>query len=126
MNIDKVLAILTVALTPAAAAAVVVTSPNGLIEMRLEPNLHYTISFRGHLAIEDSPLGITVDGVNLAEGAEIGKVESYRVEARYPWYGVHSTAVDNCRGVRIAVKHAASGTAYTLEIRAYDDGIAFR
>src|SRR5207302_7518277 len=75
---------------------------------------------------EDSPIGITVDGVNLAEGAQAAKVETYRTEEKYPWYGVHSTAVDNCRGARVAMSHRPSGTAYTLEIRAYDDGIAFR
>jgi alpha-glucosidase len=130
MNIDKVLLIFTLAAARGAAAPVVVASPNQQVEFRLSSDradgLRYTVLFQGRPAIEDSPIGITVDGVNLADGAQVGKVEPYQVNEKYPWYGVHVTAVDNCRGVRIAMTHRPSGTAYTLEIRAYDDGIAFR
>src|SRR5690242_4706231 len=112
MNIDKVLAILTVAVAHAAETTVTVASPNRQVEFRLSSNaagqLRYTVMFRGRAAIEDSPIGITVDGVNLGGGAQIGKAETYRVEEKYPWYGVHSTAVDNCRGARIAMTHRAS------------------
>jgi alpha-glucosidase len=48
------------------------------------------------------------------------------VNEKYPWYGVHSTAVDHSNGVKIAVTHRSSRTAYTVEVRAYNDGIAFR
>jgi alpha-glucosidase len=130
MNIDKVLAIFALAAMRAANAQVTVASPNQQVEFRListaAGGLRYTVNFKGRTVIEDSPAGITVDGVNLAAGAETGKVEPYQVDEKYPWYGVHSTAVDHCRGVRIAMKHRASGSAYTLEIRAYDDGVAFR
>jgi len=39
---------------------------------------------------------------------------------------VHSTAVDHSNGVKIGVTHRRSRTAYTIEVRAYNDGIAFR
>jgi alpha-glucosidase len=88
--------------------------------------LEYSVTFREKPVIETSPLGITVDKVNLAEGAQLGKVDRYQVKESYPWHGAHSTATDYCQGARIAVTHAASRTAYTLEVRAYNDGIAFR
>lgn len=136
MNIDKVWGIAASAilsLGPVAHAAdgpIVLASPNKQVEFRLASaeagHLRYSVSFRGRPVIEDSPLGITLDGVNLADSAQAGKLDPYRVQEKYPWYGVHSTAVDDCRGLRIAMTHRQSGTAYTLEIRAYDDGIAFR
>jgi alpha-glucosidase len=130
MNIDKVLAIFSLGILPLRAAdtPLVISSPNQLVEFRLTSGarLSYTVRFQGRTVIEDSPIGITVDGVNLSDGAQAGKMETYRVEENYPWYGVHSTAVDDCRGVRIAMKHKQSGTDYTLEIRAYNDGVAFR
>ena len=64
--------------------------------------------------------------MNLAQGVDLGKVEPYKVDETYPWNGVHSMAVDKCNGAKIAVTHRQSRTAYTLEVRAYNDGIAFR
>jgi alpha-glucosidase len=105
-------------------------SPNGLVEFHLterEANsLSYEVRFRGKPVIEPSALGIVVDGVNLGFGVEVGGTERYQVDETYPWYGVHSTAINKCNGVRIAVTHRESGTAYTLDVRAYDSGIAFR
>ncbi len=84
------------------------------------------VIFRDKTVIASSPLGITVDQVNLGAGVEIGKAETYQVNETYPWYGPHSTAVNRANGVRVALTHKPSRTAYTLEIRAYDDGVAFR
>ena len=39
---------------------------------------------------------------------------------------MHSTAVDRSNGAKFQVKHAKTGTAYTIDVRAYNDGIAFR
>jgi alpha-glucosidase len=106
-----------------------VASPDGRVQFQLSPGaklLEYTVTFGGKPVIEASAIGITVDGVNLAEGADIGKADPYKVNETYPWYGNHSTAVDNCNGVRITMSHRQSRTAYTLEVRAYNDGIAFR
>ncbi len=108
---------------------VTVASPDGRVQFQLSPGakvLEYTVTLGGKPVIEASAIGITVGGVNLAEGADIGKADAYKVNETYPWYGNHSTAVDNCNGVRIAMSHRQSRTAYTLEVRAYNDGIAFR
>src|SRR5262249_32880422 len=59
-------------------------------------------------------------------GAELGGVETYRLDERYPTFGVHSTAVNRCNGARVAVRHPKSRVAYTIEARAYNDGVAFR
>ncbi len=57
---------------------------------------------------------------------EIGRAETYEVNETYPWYGGHSTAVDRCNGAKITINRGTAGAAYTLETRAYNDGIAFR
>ena len=113
-----------------AAGDVNVASPDGQVQFHLAQDsngaLEYSVTFRQKMVIEPSPLGITVDQVNLGAGAAIGKAESYQVNETYPWYGAHSTAVNRANGVRVAITHTPSRTAYTLEIRAYDDGVAFR
>lgn len=124
------LAVFCLSVPALAADEVTVASPDGRVQFRLslggKARLEYSVTFRGRPVIEASAVGITVDRVNLAEGVELGKLDRYQVNESYPWYGVHSTAVDHCNGVKIAVTHGASRTAYTLEIRAYNDGIAFR
>src|SRR5207249_1409338 len=78
--------------------------------------------------VETSPLIMTIDGVEITAGARAraGTVEEYRVDETYPTRGVHAKAVNRCNGVRIALEHAPSTTPYILEVRAYDDGVAFR
>jgi alpha-glucosidase len=113
-----------------AADEVTVASPDGRVQFRLSAdakgNLEYTVTLAQKPVIELSAIGIVVDKANLAEGVEFGKTEPYKVNQTYPWNGAHSTAVDNCNGVKVALTHRQSRTAYTLEIRAYNDGIAFR
>ena len=67
-----------------------------------------------------------VDGVELCRDSTITKIERYRVFEKYPARGVHSTASDNCNGAKISLRHTASKTDYVLDVRAYNDGIAFR
>jgi alpha-glucosidase len=130
LKLLKLLALVLLSAIAAAAADVTVASPDGRVRFVLssgaQGHLEYTVSFNSKNIVDTSPLGIVVDGVDLAGGAQIGKADTYSVKETYPWYGPHSTAVDNCNGVKVAVTHPKTGTAYTLEIRAYDNGIAFR
>ena len=112
------------------ADAVSVNSPDGHVQFRLvlekQGSLAYALTLRGKTAIETSPLGIVVDGVNLGQGAQVGKTDRYKVNETYAWHGVHSTVAVRANGVRIVVTRERSGAQYTLEARAYNDGIAFR
>jgi alpha-glucosidase len=114
----------------AAEEPFVLASPDGAVRFRLsldgDARLQYAVTFSNRPVIATSPIGTTVDGVNLANGVDLGKTDPYKVNETYPWNGVHSTAVDSCNGARIAITHRPSHTAYTLDIRAYNDGIAFR
>jgi hypothetical protein len=47
-------------------------------------------------------------------------------DERYPTRGVHSVAINQGNGARAQVKNGKSGAGYTVEARAFDDGVAFR
>jgi alpha-glucosidase len=107
-----------------------VASPDGKVRfdilLREQSRLSYRVTFRGGVVIEDSPLGIVVDGVDLCRGVEAGKVERYRLNERYDWRGVHSEAINRCNGAKLSLKHTESGAGFTLDVRAFNDGVAFR
>jgi alpha-glucosidase len=107
----------------------VVVSPGSKVRMDVRAAngmLTYEVSAGGVPVIESSRAGIIVDGTDLGAGAALGAIETYRVNDRYPWRGVHGVAVDRANGARITVLHRASGLRYGLDVRAYDDGAAFR
>jgi alpha-glucosidase len=106
-----------------------VASPNGNVRLVLEPNaerLTYTVKIGDTTVVESSVLRIVVDGYDLPSGVVLGNVETYDIDEKYPWHGAHSTAVNKCRGARIALSHDLSMTEYTLEVRAFNDGVAYR
>lgn len=112
-----------------AAAPTTVLSPDQAIRFALqvqEDRLKYDVTFGNKPVIETSPLSIFVDGVDLAEGVDAGALKRYELKETYPWRGVHSKATNHCNGVTIPLKHRRDGTSYTLEVRAFNDGIAFR
>ena len=123
------LSLLLLSTLPALAADILtLASPGGRVAFKLvtleDGRLGYAATLGGKAVIEPSALGIVVDGVNLCQGATAGKPARYQVKQSYAWHGVHATATDRANGVKIPLKHAQ--TAFTLEARAYDDGIAFR
>jgi alpha-glucosidase len=67
-----------------------------------------------------------VDDVDLTENVEVVGTNTYRLKETYPWRGVHSQATNNCCGITISLRHVISNTNYSLEIRVFDDGVAFR
>ena len=123
--------ILIAGLRTAKAAGEVITfkSPNGQVQFILfaaGPQLRYRVTRANQIVIDLSSLGILVDGVDLCRDRTITNIERYRVFEKYPARGVHSTATDNCNGAKISMRHNASKTDYVLDVRAYNDGIAFR
>ena len=97
----------------AATAKVRLLSPNHRIEFLLGESpagLTYSVSMSGKPVIENSAIGITVDGADLAQGVWIGKPQKYKVNETFPWNGVHSTAINRCNGLRIPLMQVASHT----------------
>lgn len=105
------------------------SSPDGRVEAVIssEPgSLGYRITHAGAGVIERSTLGISVDGKNLASGIAIAPPVKNSIEESYPWRGGKSRALNRCNGFEIPVMHQPSGTAWTLEVRVFDDGVAYR
>lgn len=93
-----------------------------------EARLAWRVSLRGQPVIETSPLVMLVDGVDRDRGVRLGAIERYQVNDTYPWNGVHSPAVDRAAGARVTVMRAdgAGTAAHTLDVRVFDNGVAFR
>jgi alpha-glucosidase len=107
-----------------------VTSPDGNVQFRLvtrsESRVGYQVLFKHKLVIETSALGITIDGTELGRGVTIGKAEPHQLNEKYPWLGVHALAINHCNGAKIALRHTQSDLTYAVEVRAFNDGVAFR
>jgi alpha-glucosidase len=116
--------------SPAAAARrVTVISPNRQIEFQLlndQSSLQYRIKLRQDPVVETSRMGMKIDEVDLSRNAEIGRIESYRIKESYASRGVHFEAIDHCNGAKVFLRHPASNTNYSFEVRAFNDGVAFR
>jgi alpha-glucosidase len=111
------------------AEAVAVLSPNEQVRFELKAEgggLAFSLAREGRLVIESSPVRISVDGVELCDGVEIGSAEEYEIDEEYPWRGVHSVARNQCRGSKARLKHTASGTTFVIDVRVFDDGVGFR
>jgi alpha-glucosidase len=113
----------------ARAGDLTVASPNGDVQFRLadtDGGLGFQVRFRNHPILESSAIAFHLDSVELTRGVTRGKVENYEVNEKYPWHGGHAVATNRGRGVRVALEHAATKTALLVEIRAYDNGVAYR
>jgi alpha-glucosidase len=69
-------------------------------------------------------MGMIVNGSKLGTGVSLGKNEKYTINESYATLGVHSIAVNRCNGLKISVN--AGKLSFTLDARAYNDGVAFR
>jgi alpha-glucosidase len=108
---------------------VVVSSPDRRITFTLLPNaerLSYAVTLDGASVIEPSSIVMDLDGYDLSTGVVLNDVERYDGKETYPWYGAHSTAVSEYAGARVALTNDLSFTPYVFEVRAFNDGVAFR
>jgi alpha-glucosidase len=113
-----------------------VRSPNGEVRLTVSDGggqLRYRVELGSKEVIENSPVNFSVDGAEFGRGVRLGKPELYELNQKYPWRGVHNTAVNHCRGVKMPViadrtvgdvaVHYQQGM---FEARVFDDGVAFR
>ena len=108
----------------------VVSSPNGENSFHLLDRdaefLRYKIASGSTDVIESSRIGILLNDVNLGEDAIVESVERYEINEQYPSRANHSAAVNHCRGAKFKILSKKSNTHFVLEVRAFDDGVAFR
>lgn len=106
-----------------------VRSPNGQVTFTFLPNaerLTFTVALGNTTVIEPSPIVLTLDGYDLSAGVVMGGVVRDEVHERYPWSGVRSTAISDSNRARLSLTNDLTSIAYTLEVRVFDDGVAYR
>ncbi len=106
-----------------------VASPDGQLKLTILPNaerLTYFVTLGNTPVIDPSPIVMNLDGYDLSSGVVFGGLERSEFSESYPWYGAHSPAVSQSNGAKISLVHDLSFTHYTLEVRVFDDGVAFR
>jgi alpha-glucosidase len=112
--------------SPAAPADTRITSPDGAIQFHVtfKGRLGYDVHLKNKSVIESSRMIFLLDGADLTSDPTVGDIKTYRINETYPWRGAHSQAVNNCNGAIIALK--SGGVSYSMEVRAFNDGIAYR
>jgi alpha-glucosidase len=111
------------------SAPVQVASPGRQVVLTIGSEagrLTWRLALSGKPVLDSSRLGIVIDGLDLGQGASVVRSESYRVDERYPWRGVHAQAVNRANGARLQIRHAGSNSTYTLDVRVADDSAAVR
>lgn len=107
----------------------IVSSPDGKVQMNVflvGSQLSYSVSHNGLVVVEPSPIKMTVDGKSITANVTLGDIDKYELNESYPWYGAHSKAVNHFKGQKIEVRNNEDQKVYTLELRTFDDGAAFR
>lgn len=113
----------------AAKRSLELKSPDGHIEFVVSIHhgqLEYQVARDGRVLLKKSPLGIRAAGDTVKKKVQFGAPERYSIDDSYPWYGVHSVAEEHGWGARIPILGSHQKLEYTLEARAYNNGIAFR
>lgn len=113
----------------AAATRIELLDPSGAIAFHLQmgpaDQLHYAISFRGRPVLLPAPLGMVLNRTDLGRNVTLGQVHRARHYEEFDWLGHKNRATNDCYGYEIAIQ-TASGIHWTLEVRLFRDGAAFR
>jgi len=117
------------AVMSASGTEITAQSPDGSLRVivsydRSEP-LRYRVEQGGEKVLSASSLGLVIDGRDLGLRVQSnGVVTDTLIDERYSIYGHHAEARNYCRQYSIPLK--GSGRAYVLQVRVYNDGVAFR
>ncbi len=124
--------ILAATLSIPSIASVELTSPSGnvraVFSVSADGHLQYAASRDGKAVLENSALGVTVDGVDLGgDVASLTAGQPSTVHKTYAYRGVKPRATDRYTQITLTAKPKGAGDS-TLKIvaRAYDDGVAYR
>ncbi len=87
-----------------------------------------TLSIRDgdSVIIQPSPLGIIVDGVDLGKGVHVGTPQQHVIDEEFACHGVKSTAKNHCVEYVLPIHQAESNITWQLEVRVFNDGVAYR
>ncbi|MDF2925084.1 MAG: Retaining alpha-galactosidase precursor [Paenibacillaceae bacterium] len=75
---------------------------------------------------EPSPVGLTVGNMAYGTNVELLSARYSTSEFEFPVRGVHKLARTACNELRLAFRQQGADSPFFMEVRAYDDGIAYR
>lgn len=105
-----------------------VESPDGSIVATVyvdgEGQLGYTVALGGVTVLERATLGLTVDGVEMGKDAALGEPVETTFDETYTTRGMHTEARNHYNQSAFPV--TSGGKTMTLNVRAYDDGVAIQ
>jgi len=98
---------------------------SALVFVTPEGRLSYSIYSKNVQVLATSPLGLIVDSIDLGNKSKITSKAVYRsIDETYTTVGNHPVVRNRANEANIAVE--ASGKAYKLIVRVYNDGVAIR
>ena len=118
--------------TGAGSEQVEISSPDGRINARFgidgSGHLYHEVTRDGVVVLEAAPLGLVVDGVDIGSAADgLSNTLPVEVDETFATRGGRSSSRDHYRESIVSVSRGAPGAGVLeIEVRAYDDGVAFR
>ena len=112
-----------------AADGISVSSPDGKIVFKVfltGKQLSFSVKLNSRQIIEPSPAVFIIDGNAITSNLVLRKTEKYSVNETYPWNGLHSVAINKCNGAIIWISQSGAKENYILDLKAFNDAIAFR
>jgi alpha-glucosidase len=110
--------------------ALEITGPDAAVKFRLETDaagqLRYAVEAFGRPRLLPARAGILVDGRDLGAGLELGDPVTRALDETFPWRGPKNRATNRCVAAEIPIRPRDGGPAWTLEVRVFNDGAAFR
>ena len=113
----------------APAAPVIVASPDGRTAIRIERDAsRFSITRRSETVIAASPLGLEFDGAPEFGSLAFERRNDIAVDRTIPLVATKAaSARDHYRGATLAFRERApAGRRLFIDVRVYDDGVAFR
>ena len=110
------------------AQMVSIKSPDNKIVLNIKSDngqLLFNVKRGETTVLEDSPM-VFSSGDKKFSAIHLHSPEYYKVDETYPIRGIHSLAVNKANGMKVKIADKKNNTLYTVDARAYDDGIAFR
>ncbi|MBK1883856.1 glycoside hydrolase family 97 catalytic domain-containing protein [Luteolibacter pohnpeiensis] len=106
----------------------VISSPDGSVKAGVgvvDGRLVIKVIRDGKVSLDTSPIGITVDGVDLGQDVKVGRAEPYTTDVSYSVTGHPEPLHDFSKAEKIEIA-PKDGKPWTLDVRCYNDGVAWR
>jgi alpha-glucosidase len=105
-------------------------SPDGTVRLQLTTDaagqLEYAVTSDGHVRLAAARAGIVVEGRDLGGAVELRKPLTWRVAETFAWRGNKTLATNRCLAASVPVRPKSDAPEWTIEVRVFDDGAAFR